>query len=274
MSRISLFLCSLALALTGCGSLPGAGPFYQEVSATCSSENVSASCTTDSGSVGFAREKLARYSQHFTSMAEKRSDATFTAGNVGIGSSLVGVIAAASQSREGVIASALVGVPTALYAQRYNLAGQGPIYLRGVRNFQCMRNSLRQVQDFKSLYDRVPQAERAAELTAANTTYQSAPRLADGRIDDVVLRTRTDLINGVSAVDVAAIATAFERYAKDLKSAQEKISKATLYNTTGIPTTVAAGGPPPLTDDEKTQLQTIAVKLKTLSTELEQCVAL
>lgn len=269
MARFMLLLFG-GLLLTGCGSMSKVGPLYVDLDAQCAGGGVVAACTGDSGNLGFARKKLERFATHFTLQARERANSGLVAGNVGITSSLLGVISAVLHSREGVVASALVGVPSALFAQRYNLSGQTQIYLRGTGNFQCMVTSLRDLERFASLYSRVPPGDRLPELMDANAMYEGAPAQVDSRITAVVLRTEKDLITGIAAVDTAMITSAFEKYAGDLKSAQEKISFGTLWR----PPTVVAGVPPPLTEEEKVRLKALAVKLNALSADLDKCIAL
>lgn len=278
MLRILLVIAA-TVYLSACGSLPNYGPFYTELEAACSAAGQSGSCaSTDSKSLEFSKDKLTKYAKHFTDTASARADRNFMVGNVGVGAAIVGVISAIGQSRDGVIASTLVGVPSALFGQRYNLSGQSTTYLRGADAFECMRQSVHGLEDYQGLVDklRASRATLSTEATNAEKVLTDLPREIDGRISTLVRRTVRDLINGVSAVDTAAIGSAFERYFNDVNKARDKISSTSLFQAPAASPAPAgalkAPAPLLLTVAEMNKLNALAISLLASKAELDKCV--
>ncbi len=276
MFRILLVIAA-TVYLSACGSLSNYGPFYTELETTCSAAGQTGSCaSTDSKSLEFAKDKLTKYAKHFTDTASTRADRNFMVGNIGVGAAIVGVISAIGQSRDGVIASTLVGVPSALFGQRYNLSGQSTIYLRGADAFECMRQSVNGQEDFQGLVDKLRASGATLSQDAANAekVLVALPREIDIRISVLVRRTVRDLINGINAVDTAAIGSAFERYSTDLNNARNKISTSPLF-TPGSTKFRDGDKPPapPLSETEINKLNALAISLLASKTELDKCVS-
>lgn len=281
MVRILLVIVATGY-LSACGSLPNYGPFYTELETTCRTAGQTGSCaSTDSKSLEFAKDKLTKYAKHFTDIASTRADRNFMVGNVGVGAAIVGVISAMGQSRDGVIASTLIGVPSALFGQRYNLSGQSTTYLRGADAFECMRQSVNGQEDFQGLVDklRASGATLSQDATDAEKVLVALPREIDIRISVLVRRTVRDLINGVSTVDTAAIGSAFEKYFNDVNKARDTIAAKRLFqepkaqepSTDGDGSRAAAS--PPLTKAEENKLNALAIRLLASKAELDKCVA-
>ena len=273
MLRILLVTVGIAF-LSACGSMPGYGPFYTDIVANCGTEAQPINCAeTDSKTLEFARKKLTKYTQHFTDTAATRADRNFKVSNIGMGAAVVGVISAMGQSREGVIASALVGVPSALFSQRYNLTGQATIYLRGADAFECMRQAVNGLDEFQGLVDKLRQsgATLSEDGSNAEKVLEALPREIDGRISTLVRRTTRDLINGVAAVDTAAIGSAFERYATDLNNARTKVAGTSLFSSPEPQ--IKQKALPPLTKAEEIRLNALAISLLASKAELDKCVA-
>lgn len=210
--------------IAGCGSLRGAGPLYEPLSRTCSRR----ACTSDSVNTAFAREKLAAYREHFQVWADGCTETEMRTGNFAIFGAGLGIAAADAQSRDAIVASALIGVTPALFAQCYNLRSQPQIYERGARNFRCMSDTVCALQRFDARYERVPDAERTDELRAGYQELRPALEEVDKQIDTIVDRTREDVRKGVGELNASAIATVFEQYGKDLASAQEMLEAVRL----------------------------------------------
>ncbi|WP_140636594.1 hypothetical protein [Methylibium rhizosphaerae] len=265
MKRTVLVAVLVLPLLMGCGSLRGAGPLYEPLSQTCSG----VPCISESSNTAFARQKLGAYRGHFQALADSRAESDLRAGNLGIFGAVLGIAAAAAQSREALAAAALVGVTPTLFAHRYNLRGQPQIYERGARNFRCMSDTVRDLQRFEALYARVPDADRTVELRAGYQELLPALKEIDQQIDVVVDRTREDLRRGVGELNAAAIATAFDQYGRDLVNARDQLRGVPL-----ISAPAHAGAPPPLNTDEQIELRGYLARLRVVRGELQRCVSL